>query len=109
MFGTDFVNRIKYLLQRYNVPAEQIELLIPDGMSESNFNAVVTILVELQTIGFVVDVDGYLAKCSLKTLPKDLPASYIRKNPEIERMLTAMEQRRLSGPMAPEDFTHLFS
>ncbi len=107
MFSADFVNRIKYLLQRYNIPAELIEIVIPDGMSETNFNAVMSVLQELQNMGFVVDIDMYLARCSVKTMPKDLPASYIKQNPEVARQLEAMEQKRLNGPMAPEDFTNL--
>ena len=109
MFSADFVSRIRYLLQRYNVPAERIELLIPDGISEKNFNAVMAELTELQNIGFRVDIDGYLARCSLKSLSGDqLPANWLRQNPDLASRIAAAERKRLSGPMAPEDFTKMF-
>ncbi|MBQ6661773.1 MAG: diguanylate cyclase [Lachnospiraceae bacterium] len=107
MFGADFVSRIRYLLQRYNVPADRIELIIPEGISDANMNAVMDVLAELQTIGFVVDIDSYLARCSLKTHGLDLPANYAKQYPELARKIAALEQKRLSSPMAPEDFTNL--
>ena len=109
MFSADFVNRIKYLQQRYNVPADRIELMIPDGISEKNFNAVMAVLTELQNLGFRVDIDGYLARCSMQARTgEQLPANYLRQNPELAARIAAMERKRLSGPMAPEDFTKLF-
>ena len=108
MFSADFVSRIRYLLQRYNVPAERIELVIPDGISEKNFNAVMAELTELSNIGFRVDIDGYLARCSIQSRAgEQLPANYLRQNPDLAKRIAAMERKRLSGPMAPEDFTSL--
>ncbi|MBR7021648.1 MAG: diguanylate cyclase [Lachnospiraceae bacterium] len=109
MFSADFVSRINFLLQRYNVPADRIELVIPDGMSEANMNSVMEVLTALQEIGFVVDIDNYLARCSLKSRTRDLPANYIKQNPELASRIAALERKRLSGPMAPEDFTNLIS
>ena len=109
MFSADFVNRINFLLQRYNVPADRIELVIPDGMSEANMNSVMEVLTALQEIGFVVDIDSYLARCSLQSRTRDLPANYAKQNPELASRIAAMERKRLSGPMAPEDFTNLIS
>ncbi len=107
MFSADFINRTKYLLQRYHIPAELIEMVIPDGVSATSFNTIMSILQELQNIGFVVEIDAYLAKCAMSTLPKDLPMSVVKKNPDYAKLLKAMEQRRLSAPMPPEDFQSL--
>ena len=83
-------------------------VVIPDGISDANMNSVMEVLTALQQIGFVVDIDSYLAKCSLKSQTRDLPANYIQQHPELASRIAAMERRRLSGPMAPEDFTKLF-
>ena len=107
MFNADFVNRINFLLQRYNVPADRIELVIPDGVSDANINSVMEVLTALQEIGFVVDIDSYLAKCTLQS--RDLPANYVKQHPELASRVEAMKRKLLSGPMAPEDFTHLIS
>ena len=110
MFSADFMNRTKFLQQRYSIPEGLIEIVIPDGeMSAENLNAAMTILQELQNIGFHVEIDSYLAKCALNALPKDLPMSVMKQNPSYARLLQAMELRRLSTPMPPEDFESLIS
>ena len=110
MFSADFMNRTKFLQERYSIPKGMIEVVIPDGeMSAENLNAAMTILQELQNIGFHVEIDSYLAKCALNALPKDLPMSVMKQNPSYARLLQAMEIRRLSTPMPPEDFESLIS
>lgn len=110
MFSADFMNRTKFLQQRYSIPAGLIEIVIPDGeMSAENLNAAMTILQELQNIGFHVEIDSYLARCAMNALPKDLPVSVVKQNPSYARLLQTMEQRRLSTPMPPEDFETLIA
>lgn len=109
MFSADFINRTKFLQQRYSIPSEAIEVVIPDGeLSAENLNNAMTILQELQNIGFHVEIDSYLAKCAMNALPKDLPVSVMKQNPSYARLLQLKEQRRLSAPMPPEDFKTLF-
>ena len=110
MFGADFMNRVKFLQQRYSIPAGQIEIVVPDGqMSTESFNTAMTILQELQNNGFIVDIDAYLARCAINAAPKDLPAGVMRTNPEYSGLLVAMEQRKLNAPMPPEDFESLIT
>lgn len=110
MFSADFMNRTRFLQQRYSIPEGLIEIVIPDGeMSTENFNAAMAILQELQNAGFHVEIDSYLERCAMNALPKDLPVSVVKQNPGYARLLLAMEQRRLSAPMPPEDFETLIS
>lgn len=109
LFSVDFLSRTKYLLQHYRITPERIELIIPEGMGQTNFQTVLNLLQELQGLGFNVDVDDYLAKCAMKEYPKNLPASVVQKNPAILRLLQAMEQKRLNAPMPPEDFQALLN
>ena len=110
MFSADFMNRVKFLQQRYSIPSGLIEIVAPEGqLSTESFNSAMTILQELQNLGFHVDIDSYLAQCAISEAPKDLPAGAIMKNPDYSGLVKAREKRKLNAPMPPEDFETLFT
>lgn len=69
---TGFVDRVKELLLRYQVPADALELEITEGVLERN-EQVLTLLNQLRQIGVQLSIDdfgtGYSSLAHLKHLP----------------------------------------
>lgn len=108
MFGTDFMNRVKFLQQRYSVPAGLIDIVVPEGgLGADSFNEAMTILQELQNNGFHVDIDAYLARVANSA--KELPAGVIGMKADSSGLVAVKDRRRMNAPMRPEDFESLIS
>jgi len=107
LFSPDFLNRTKYLLQRYHVPAKYIEMKIPETVNGTDIDLVLELLTQLQDLGFVVEIDDYLAKCALGEQAKELPINQLRQNPNFIMFLKRIEQKRLQAPVEGSDFMNV--
>ena len=104
LFSPDFLNRTKYLLQRYHVPAGRIEMKIPETVNGTDINLVLELLTELQDMGFLVEIDDYLAKCAMGEQAKELPLDQLKQNPNFIMFLRRIEQKRLMAPVDAAEF-----
>lgn len=104
LFSPDFLNRTKYLLQRYHIPAELVEMKIPETVNGTDINLVLELLTQLQDMGFRVEIDDYLAKCAMGEQAKELPLDQLRQNPNFLMFLRRIEQKRLMAPVEASEF-----
>ncbi len=104
MFSPEFMNRTKQILEKYPVPASLIEFIIPEGVNESNFYRVVSILQELQTMGFVISLDSYMTKFALNSMKDRASVKLLEENPGISRLDEIQVDTRSNKPLDADDF-----
>ncbi len=81
MFSPEFMNRTKQILEKYPVPTNLVEFVIPEGVNESNFYRVVSILQELQAMGFIISLDSYMTKFAIDNMKSRFSVKMIEENP----------------------------
>lgn len=86
MFSPEFMSRTKSILEKYPVPTSLVEFVIPEGVNESNFYRVVSILQELQTMGFVISLDSYMTKFALNSMKDRFSVKMIEENPGLKNI-----------------------
>lgn len=103
MFSPEFMNRTKNLLERYPIPTGLIEFVIPEGVNESNFYRVVSILQELQSMGFVISLDSYMTKFALNSMKDRFSVKMIEENPGLKKLDDIQVDVKTNKPITPDE------
>lgn len=106
MFSPEFMNRTKELLKQYPVPTKLVEFVIPEGVNEGNFFRVVSILQELQTMGFVISLDSYMTKFALNSMRS---VKMLEENPGLKKLDDIQVEIKGNKPLEAEDFETVFN
>ncbi|MGN0165672.1 MAG: diguanylate cyclase domain-containing protein [Lachnospiraceae bacterium] len=104
MFSPEFMNRTKQILEKYPVPTSLVEFVIPEGVNEGNFYRVVSILQELQTMGFVISLDSYMTKFALNSMKDRFPVKMLEENPGINKLDDIQVEVKDNKPLNADDF-----
>ena len=104
MFSPEFMNRTKQILEKYPVPTNLIEFVIPEGVNEGNFYRVVSILQELQTMGFVISLDSYMTKFALNSMKDRFSVKMIEENPGLKKLDDIQVDIKGTKPLNADDF-----
>ena len=104
MFSPEFMNRTKQILEKYPVPTSLIEFVIPEGVNEGNFYRVISILQELQTMGFVISLDSYMTKFALNSMKDKYSVKMIGENPNIGKLDDIQVEVKSYQPLNADDF-----
>lgn len=72
----NYIERIKELVGRYDVPLEYVDIEITESILTENYDTVVSLVFQLRDIGFSIDMDdfgkGYSSLNTLRELPVDV-------------------------------------
>ena len=101
MFSPEFMARTKKILKDYPVPTNIVEFVIPEGVNEGNFYRVVSILQELQTMGFVISLDSYMTKFALNSMRT---VKMIEENPGLKKLDDIQVEVKTNKMFNPDDF-----
>ena len=101
MFSPEFMARTKKILKDFPVPTNLVEFVIPEGVNESNFYRVVSILQELQAMGFVISLDSYMTKFALNSMRT---VKMIEENPGLRKLDDIQVEVKTNKMFNPEDF-----
>jgi predicted signal transduction protein with EAL and GGDEF domain len=104
MFSPEFMNRTKRILEKYPVPTSLVEFVIPEGVTESNFYRVVSILQELQSMGFVISLDSYMTKFALNSMKDKASVKLLEENPGISKLDDIQVEEKGYKPLTADDF-----
>lgn len=104
MFSPEFMNRTKQILEAYPVPANLVEFVIPEGVNEGNFYRVISILQELQAMGFVISLDSYMTKFALNSMKSRFSVKMLEENPGINRLDDIQVEVKENKPLNADDF-----
>lgn len=102
MFSPEFMKHTKALMEKYPIPASLVEFIIPEGVNESNFYRVISILQELQSMGFVISLDSYMTKFAINNMRS---VKMLEENPELKRLDDIQVEVNTNKPMNADDFT----
>lgn len=105
MFSPEFMNRTKQILDKYPVPTKLVEFVIPEGVNEGNFYRVVSILQELQTMGFVISLDSYMTKFALNSMKERTSVKMLEENSGINKLDDIKVEVKGFKPLNVDDFT----
>jgi diguanylate cyclase (GGDEF)-like protein len=101
MFSPEFMKGTKAILEKYPIPTNLIEFIIPEGVNEGNFYRVVSILQELQNLGFVISLDSYMTKFALNNMRT---VKMIEENPGLKKLDDIQVEVRTNKPLEASDF-----
>ena len=101
MFSPEFMKHTKEVIEKYPIPASLVEFIIPEGVNESNFYRVVSILQELQNMGFVISLDSYMTKYALNNMRT---VKMIEENPDLKKLDDIQVEVRGNKPLNADDF-----
>ena len=89
LLDTELVGKVERALQRYNLPAQRLELEITESLVMEDVNTTLSILHRLKALGVYLSIDdfgtGYSSLSYLKKLPVDhlkVDASFVRDIPQ---------------------------
>ncbi len=74
----EYVYRVKYMIDKYGVPPELIELELTETMVMQNIESVIDILYQLKAIGAKLSIDDFGSGYSSLNLLKKLPVDIIK-------------------------------
>ena len=81
-----------------------IEFVIPEGVNEGNFYRVVSILQELQAMGFVISLDSYMTKFALNSMKDRFSVKMIEENPGLKKLDDIQVDIKSTKPLNADDF-----
>lgn len=103
MFSPEFMSKTKAILEKYPVPTSLVEFVIPEGVNESNFYRVVSILQELQAMGFVISLDSYMTKFALNSMKDRFSVKMIEENPGLKKLDDIQVGVKTNKPITPDE------
>lgn len=59
IYDRDFINRMKVLVNRYNIPPHMVELEITEGVFLNDKTPIIEVLNQLKDIGFTLSIDDF--------------------------------------------------
>lgn len=91
----DFIEKICSLVEKYEIPAEKIELELTESIFSKDIGNTVQIMNDLRTYGFKVSIDDFGAGYSSLTLLKDVKSDVIKLDKEFFRHGEMKEQEKI--------------
>ncbi len=86
LFNKNFVKTIKEIADRYEIPAEELELEITENVFVKDSQELIRIVDLLESEGFKVSIDDFGSGYSALNLLKDLPVDTIKIDKEFLRV-----------------------
>ena len=78
IFSKGFITNIKYILEKYNIPPEYIEIEITESSVFDNIEKLIQIIYKLKEIGIKVSLDDFGAGYSSLNTLKDIPVDILK-------------------------------
>lgn len=78
LHNKDFVDNCKSLIEKYNIPAEFIELELTESVMYDNIDEVLDIMKKLKDIGFLLSIDDFGSGYSSLNMLKDMPIDVLK-------------------------------
>ncbi len=82
LYHRDFPNRLKNIVDKYGVPAEEMEIEITESTFFKDTNELIYMVEKLQEYGFSVSIDDFGSGYSALNMLKDIPANTIKIDKE---------------------------